>query len=128
MKGTVQQKSRHVSLGGIVGRLFAVVFALFLVLAAYFVARGFGLYQDALAAKSLDEMAASIESREGFTPIDQLPSLYLQSVVAVEDHRFFAHPGFDAIEMCIRDRSLSSCLRAGSSSFLRMPCTAPSNA
>ena len=63
MKGTVQQKSRHVSLGGIVGRLFAVVFALFLVLAAYFVARGFGLYQDALAAKSLDEMAASIESR-----------------------------------------------------------------
>ena len=52
-----------------------------------FVARGFGLYQDALAAKSLDEMAASIESREGFTPIDQLPSLYLQSVVAVRDHR-----------------------------------------
>ena len=50
MKGTVQKKSRHVSLGGIVGRLFAVVFALFLVLAAYFVARGFGLYQDALAA------------------------------------------------------------------------------
>ena len=110
MKGTVQQKSRHVSLGGIVGRLFAVVFALFLVLAAYFVARGFGLYQDALAAKSLDEMAASIESREGFTPIDQLPSLYLQSVVAVEDHRFFAHPGFDAIAT---GRALVNDLKAG---------------
>ena len=110
MKGTVQQKSRHVSLGGIVGRLFAVVFALFLVLAAYFVARGFGLYQDALAAKSLDSMAASIESREGFTPIDQLPSLYLQSVVAVEDHRFFAHPGFDAIAT---GRALVNDLKAG---------------
>ena len=55
-------------------------------------------------------MAASIESREGFTPIDQLPSLYLQSVVAVEDHRFFAHPGFDAIAT---GRALVNDLKAG---------------
>ena len=37
-------------------------------------------------------MAASIQSSESFTPIDELPDLYLQAVVAVEDHRFYAHP------------------------------------
>lgn len=42
-------------------------------------------------------MAASIQSSESFTPIDELPDLYLQAIVAVEDHRFYAHPGFDAI-------------------------------
>ena len=30
----------------------------------------------------LDEMAASIQSSESFTPIDELPDLYLQAVVA----------------------------------------------
>ena len=104
------RSGRSVTFGGVVGRLLAVVFALFLVLAAYFVARGFGLYQDALAAKSLDEMAASIEGREGFTPIDQLPDIYLQAVVAVEDHRFYAHPGFDVIAT---GRALVNDIKAG---------------
>lgn len=104
------RNDRGVTFGGVVGRLLAVVFALFLVLAAYFVARGFGLYQDALAAKSLDEMAASIEGREGFTPIDQLPDIYLQAVVAVEDHRFYAHPGFDVIAT---GRALVNDIKAG---------------
>ncbi|MCQ4882277.1 transglycosylase domain-containing protein, partial [Alistipes onderdonkii] len=50
------------------------------------------------------------ESASGFTPIQELPDLYLQAVVAVEDHRFYAHPGFDVIAT---GRALVNDLKAG---------------
>ena len=56
-------------------------------------------------------MEQRIESASGFTPIQELPDLYLQAVVAVEDHRFYAHPGFDAIAT---GRALVNDLKAGS--------------
>ena len=90
-----------------------LIFAIILVALAvtFFVARGFNQYREALAALPLDEMEQRIESASGFTPIQELPDLYLQAVVAVEDHRFYAHPGFDAIAT---GRALVNDLKAGS--------------
>ena len=34
---------------------------------------------------------------EHFTPFDQLPELYIDAVVSVEDHRFWSHGGIDVI-------------------------------
>lgn len=48
--------------------------------ATFFVARGFNQYREALAALPLDEMEQRIESASGFTPIQELPDLYLQAV------------------------------------------------
>lgn len=86
---------------------------LFLVVAttAFFGTRGYALYEDAAAATSLDEMAASIKANPGFTPIEVLPETYLDAVVAVEDKRFYQHPGFDAIAT---GRALVNDIRAGS--------------
>ena len=78
-------------------RLLALMLALTVLAAAFFVTRGFNQYQEALEARSLDDMAAAIEAGPNFTPIEELPDLYVQAVVAVEDHRFYAHPGFDII-------------------------------
>ena len=80
-----------------IGRLALAALILVVLVEVYFLARGFNLYREAIEEAGLDEMAASIQSSESFTPIDELPDLYLQAVVAVEDHRFYAHPGFDAI-------------------------------
>ena len=41
----------------------------------YFLARGFNLYREAIEEAGLDEMAASSQSSESFTPIDELPDL-----------------------------------------------------
>lgn len=83
--------------GTLFKRLLALMLILGMLATAFFVARGFNLYRNALESQSLDDMAAAIESEQGFTSLDKLPDLYLQAVVAVEDHRFYAHPGFDAI-------------------------------
>ena len=92
-------------------RLAAIALAGLLLVSLWFAARGFLLYRDALAATSLDDMAAAIESSEEFVPIDGLPDLYVQAVVSVEDHRFFAHPGND-LNACAR--ALVHDIQAGS--------------
>ncbi len=93
------------------GRFAIVVLIAAAIVAAFFLSRGFNLYRDALTQTSFEDMASSIRSSEGFTPLDELPDLYLQAVIAVEDHRFYLHPGFDIISTT---RALVNDLKAGS--------------
>ena len=110
MAPSMQRTTPDRPVARLVGSL--LIFAIILVALAvtFFVARGFNQYREALAALPLDEMEQRIESASGFTPIQELPDLYLQAVVAVEDHRFYAHPGFDAIAT---GRALVNDLKAG---------------
>ena len=94
----------------VVGHLLALAAVLVVLAGAFFAARGFNLYRDALEAQPLSELEQRIEGQAGFTPIDELPDLYLQAVVAVEDHRFYAHPGFDIIAT---GRALVNDIKAG---------------
>ena len=107
---TAKPRSTAGVIAAIVARTCAVALVLCFLVALYFTARGFNVYREALEQMSLDDMAARIEQQAGFTPIDELPDLYLQATVAVEDHRFFAHPGFDAIAT---GRALVNDLKAG---------------
>ena len=110
MKGTAHRASTAHPAITFIGRLALAALILVVLVEVYFLARGFNLYREAIEEAGLDEMAASIQSSESFTPIDELPDLYLQAVVAVEDHRFYAHPGFDAIATA---RALMNDLKAG---------------
>ena len=107
---TAKSRSTAGVIAAIVARTCAVALILCFLVALYFTARGFNVYREALEQMSLDDMAARIEQQAGFTPVDELPDLYLQATVAVEDHRFYAHPGFDAIATM---RALVNNLRAG---------------
>lgn len=72
--------------------------------------RGHRLYQSALDAEPLAEKIAGIQAIEDYTPLGQLPELYRNAVIAVEDHRFYEHPGIDVIAI---GRALLHDLRAG---------------
>lgn len=94
----------------VAGHLLVLATVLVVLASAFFAARGFNLYRDALETLPLNDLEQRIEGRQGFTPIDELPDLYLQAVVAVEDHRFYAHPGFDIIAT---GRALVNDIKAG---------------
>ena len=59
--------------------------------------RGYELYRDAVAARPVEATVEAIRSRPGYVSLDELPQTYLDAVVAVEDHRFWDHPGVDVI-------------------------------
>ena len=104
MARTTQRTSQAHPFVAFLGRVGLVVFILIVLVEVYFLARGFNLYREALEATDLNDMAAAIQNSENFTPIDELPDLYLQAVVAVEDHRF---------DIIATGRALMNDLKAG---------------
>ncbi|MBR5230419.1 MAG: transglycosylase domain-containing protein [Firmicutes bacterium] len=58
---------------------------------------GHEMYEEAVAAVSVEEKAAAIMAQEQYTFYDQLPETYVEAVIAAEDRRFLHHGGFDIV-------------------------------
>ena len=72
--------------------------------------KGYLEYREALDEKSVEEMEAQIKATENYTEIEELPQTYINAVLAVEDKRFYSHPGIDPIAI---GRALVNDIRAG---------------
>ena len=78
-------------------RAFLLLLVLGMALCGIVALRGYWMYRDALERQGLPERVEEIRSDSNYTKVDQLPALYLEAVVAVEDHRFWDHCGIDLI-------------------------------
>lgn len=92
-------------------RLCSFLVLVIIVLIGVLFVKGYIDYREALNEKSVEKMAAEIELIDNYTTIDELPQTYIDAVLAVEDKRFYSHPGFDPIATC---RALVNDIRAGS--------------
>lgn len=59
--------------------------------------KGYEMYQDAIAERTLDERVEDIRNTENFTIYSELPQFYIDATISVEDHRFADHCGIDLI-------------------------------
>ena len=77
------------------------------------------MYSDALAEKPLTEAVEEIQSQSQYTSLSKLPDMYLDAVVAVEDHRFWKHHGFDiiAIGRAVKNNVVAGSLQEGGSTI-----------
>lgn len=62
-----------------------------------FVQQGYNLYQEAINKMSLEDKVQEIKGKENYTTISEMPAIYLEAVISVEDHRFYQHSGIDLI-------------------------------
>ena len=79
---------------------FKIILAIFVVcfsIGIFVVGSGYDMYKDALDNMPLSQKIDEIKYDENYTSIDKLPKIYLDAVVAVEDHRFYKHFGIDII-------------------------------
>ena len=79
--------------------------------------RGCRMYKAALAQQSLAQTVEAIRAQPGYTPLSGLPQIYLNAVIAVEDHRFTQHGGIDPIAIAratIHDLATRSLDQGGS--------------
>ena len=81
-------------------RLCSFLVLVIIILIGVLFVKGYIDYREALNEKSVEKMAAEIESIDNYTTIDELPQTYIDAVLAVEDKRFYSHPGFDPIATC----------------------------
>ena len=80
---------------GLLKKLFMLAFLVILTWVGLTFYSGWQMYEDALAACPLEEKAAQTTAQENFTTLDQLPEIYLDAVLAVEDRSFYGHHGFN---------------------------------
>lgn len=79
----------------LIQRLILLIFVVIISIGGYFTYLGYTMYKEAIEKTPIEEMVKSIQSIEHYTTLDELPEMYLDAVVAVEDQRFYSHPGID---------------------------------
>ena len=66
-------------------------------ISALLITSGFSMYKEAISEVSIETKINEIRSQENYTNINDMPEMYKNGVVAVEDHRFYNHKGVDYI-------------------------------
>lgn len=94
-----------------------IIFSILLiviVVCSVFTYQGYNLYKEAIAEISIEDKIKQIKDEvEEYIEFEDLPTDYINAVVAVEDRRFFEHNGVDLISIAravvkdIQERSLA---------------------
>ena len=88
-----------------------------LILGIVVISNGYAMYKNAIEETPLSVMVEEIKSKDNYTKIEELPKMYKDAVIAVEDHRFYKHNGVDVIAICraiVNDIKAMSFVEGGS--------------
>ena len=66
-------------------------------IALLFIGNGYNMYKDAIDNMSIEDKVAEIKSKENYTEFSELPQMYVNAVISVEDKRFYKHHGIDVL-------------------------------
>lgn len=83
----------------IIWKVIFIILTIILVAGLILGGTGYIYYKQALEEIPLIEKAAEIREDENFTKYEEMPKIYLNAVIAVEDKRFYMHDGIDPISL-----------------------------
>lgn len=81
----------------VIKKVILLVILISVSIGVLFVRNGYNMYKDAIKNEPLSNKIEEIKSRENYTTISEIPQMYINAVIAVEDHRFYKHNGIDSI-------------------------------
>lgn len=80
--------------------LLSLVLVVLLVVGGFFGIKGYHMYQDAVEEMPISEKVATIRQMDQFVEYEELPDIYIDAVISVEDKRFEEHHGVDYLAIC----------------------------
>lgn len=83
----------------LIKRLISLIIVLALCILGYYASLGYVVYNNATREKSIDERITEIKNRENYTALAEIPKIYKDAVIAVEDSRFYEHSGVDFVSL-----------------------------
>ena len=83
----------------LLGWLLVTAVALAVVGCGWLAANGWLIFRETVAEKSLPARVEEVRSRPDYIVLEDLPALYPDMVISVEDSRFYHHVGFDPISI-----------------------------
>ncbi|MFR3182654.1 MAG: transglycosylase domain-containing protein [Clostridia bacterium] len=81
------------------------------------IGNGYNMYKEAMQEMPIQEKVEEIRQKENYTKLSELPQIYINAVISVEDHRFYEHNGIDVIAIgraIINDIKAMSFVEGGS--------------
>ncbi|WP_418751227.1 transglycosylase domain-containing protein [Frisingicoccus sp.] len=78
-------------------KLLKMMMGIGLMVFSVFMFKGYSDYKDALEKKPLAQAMEEITQKPSYVSLEQVPDIYKQALIAVEDHRFYDHMGVDVI-------------------------------
>lgn len=58
---------------------------------------GYQLYEETMTGVDIEAVFDSYQADEDYVSLENIPSMFIDALVAVEDHRFMEHSGFDFV-------------------------------
>lgn len=101
----------------IIKNIFIVLLVACIGICSYLIYQGYTMYKDAVNEVSIEEKVAEIRSKKQYTSVEELPQIYKDAIISVEDHRFYSHPGIDILataRAAIHDIQAMSLVEGGS--------------
>ena len=98
-------------------RIFLITFVLIFSIFSCEIYTGYEMYDEAIKNLSIDDMVNEVKSKENYTSLEEMPEIYKEAVIAVEDHRFYSHNGIDIFAITralINDIKAKSFIEGGS--------------
>lgn len=84
-------------IGKIIKGLLVVAFLMIVCVSGIFIYKGYNMYKNAVEEMSIEDKVNEIRAKENYTKIEELPDIYLEAIISVEDHRFCEHWGVDVL-------------------------------
>ena len=81
------------------------------------IGNGYNMYKEVIQEMPIQEKVEEIRQKENYTKLSELPQIYINAVISVEDHRFYEHNGIDVIAIgraIINDIKAMSFVEGGS--------------
>lgn len=79
--------------------IICIFFLALLAITLGIIFNGYNMYKDALSSVPLKEKVESIQKKENYTKLEEIPHIYIDAVISVEDHRFYTHNGIDIVSI-----------------------------
>lgn len=101
----------------VIKRIIIIITLITLTAGAILIKNGYNMYKNAIDEIPLTEKVESIRKKENYTKIEEVPQIYIDAVISVEDHRFYKHGGIDIIAIVratINDIKAMSFVEGGS--------------
>lgn len=75
------------------------IFLVIVVIIGFYTYQGYEMYKEAIIKTPIREKVEEIKEDKNYTNIVDLPQMYINAVIAVEDHRFYEHGAIDIISI-----------------------------
>ena len=76
-------------------KILMILLLIGLSIALLIIGNGYTMYKEAIEKEPLEEKVTEIRGKESYTEFSELPQMYVNAVISVEDKRFFKHGGID---------------------------------